>query len=60
MLITGGATTLMDAEAVLPVPPLVEVTVLLVFVKYPGLTAVTVTLMVQLPPPAIVPPENTS
>ena len=30
LLMTGGAITLMDADAVFPVPPLVDVTALLV------------------------------
>jgi hypothetical protein len=49
----GGLRTVMLAEAVLPVPPLVDVTLPVVLVKVPSEAPVTVTLKVQVPPPAI-------
>ena len=58
LTIEGGAITVVEALAVFPVPPLVEVTepVMLFFV--PALEAVTVTLKLHVPPPAIVAPLN--
>src|SRR6266852_3631543 len=44
LLILGGATTVRPAEAVLPVPPLLEVTLPLVLVYDPAVAPVTVTL----------------
>jgi len=44
LLILGGATTVRPADAVLPVPPLVEVTLPLVLVYDPATAPVTVTL----------------
>ncbi len=54
----GGATTLMLAEAVPPVPPSVEVTLPVVLFLVPAVVPVTFTLNVQVPPAAIVPPER--
>src|SRR5205085_1373565 len=50
---TGGAITEIDAAAVLPVPPLLELTVLVMFMYCPAAPPVTVTLKVQLPLAAI-------
>lgn len=58
LLIEGGATTVTDALAVFPVPPFVEVTVPVVLFFTPAVAPVTVTLKVQLPLAAIVPPLN--
>src|SRR6266849_2724163 len=44
LLILGGATTVRPADAVLPVPPLLEVTLPLVLVYDPAVAPVTVTL----------------
>jgi hypothetical protein len=44
LVIVGGVATVRLAEAVLPVPPLVEVTLPVVFVNWPAAAAVTVTL----------------
>lgn len=44
LLIEGGATTVRPADAVLPVPPLLEVTLPLVLVYCPDVAPVTVTL----------------
>ncbi len=44
LLMLGGATTVRPAEAVLPVPPLLEVTLPLVLVYCPAVAPVTVTL----------------
>ena len=58
MLITGGETTVIGAVAGAPFPKF-EVTALVVLRKAPGLVpAVTVTLNVQVPPPAIVAPVS--
>jgi hypothetical protein len=54
--IEGGATTVTDAFAVLPVPPFVDVTLPVKLFCAPAVTPVTVTLKVQLPLAAIVPP----
>jgi len=43
---------------VLPVPPLVEVTLPVVFTLAPAVVAVTLTVTVQVPLAAIVPPEK--
>jgi hypothetical protein len=58
LLILGGPITVMVAEAVLPEPPSVEVTVLVVLVKTPAVVPVTFTLIVQVAPGSIVPPEK--
>jgi len=50
--------TVSVAEAVLPVPPLAEVTLPVVLVKLPGWVPVTVTLKAQVPPAATVAPES--
>jgi hypothetical protein len=51
----GGATTVIDAVAVLPVPPSVELTLTLLFFT-PAVVPVTLTENVQLSPPASVAP----
>lgn len=56
--ITGGETTSNVAEAVFPVPPLVEVTASLVFTYVPPVEAVTLTTTVQVPPIVSEPPVN--
>jgi hypothetical protein len=56
LLIIGGATTVIDAEAVLPVPPFVALTVPLVLFFTPAVAPVTVTVIVQLPLDARLPP----
>lgn len=56
LAIDGGVTTVKLAEAVLPVPPLVEVTAPVVFVYCPEAAPVTVTENWQVPPTAIVAP----
>lgn len=53
LLIVGGATTVVEALAVLPVPPLVEVTAPVVLFCRPAAAPVTVTLKLQMPPPVI-------
>jgi hypothetical protein len=55
LIITGGATTVSVAFAVLPVPPSVEVTVTLLFFT-PAVVPVITTETVQLAPAASVPP----
>src|SRR5689334_7425022 len=45
----GGLATVRVAEALLPVPPVVEVTLLVVLFLTPSVAAVTVTLKVQFP-----------
>src|SRR6185503_11817355 len=54
----GGETTVKLAVAVLPVPPLVEVTFPVVLVYCPAAAPVTVTENWQVPPAAIVAPES--
>jgi hypothetical protein len=54
LLITGGATTVSIADAVLPVPAFVEVTALVVLVKAPATVPVTSTNTTQ----AFDPPET--
>ena len=56
LAIDGGASTLMLAEAVPPVPPSVEVTLPVVLVCKPAAMPVTFTENVQEPLAAIVPP----
>jgi hypothetical protein len=58
LAIEGGATTLMLAEAVPPVPPSVEVTLPVVLFLVPAVVPVTFTLNVQELLAAIVPPER--
>lgn len=55
---TGGAITEIDAAAVLPVPPLLELTGLVMFMYWPAIVPVTVTLKTQLALAAIVAPER--
>ena len=54
----GGATTDKVSVPVLPVPPLVEVTLPVVFTLAPPVVAVTATVTVQVPLAAMVPPEK--
>jgi len=56
LAIEGGATTVVVSLAVLPVPPLVEVTAAVVLFFTPAVDTVTVTLNVQLPFAAMEPP----
>src|SRR5215470_18305804 len=56
LLIEGGPTTVMLAEAVLPVPPLVEVTLPLRLFLTPAAVPVTLTLIVQVLLAGMVPP----
>ena len=56
LAIDGGATTLMEAEAVPPVPPSVEVTLPVVLFCVPAAMPVTFTENVQELLAAIVPP----
>lgn len=58
LAIEGGVTTVKLAVAVLPVPPLVEVTAPVVLVYWPETAPVTVTLNWHWPPTAIVAPES--
>ena len=58
LAIEGGATTLMLAEAVPPVPPSVEVTLPVVLFLVPAVVPVTFTANVQELLAAIVPPER--
>src|SRR5262249_19616356 len=55
LLINGGATTVIEALAVFPVPPSVEVTVTLLFLT-PAVVPVTFTDTEQEPLAAMVPP----
>src|ERR1041384_4314972 len=55
-VIVGGVPTVRFAVAVLPVPPLVEVTLPVVLVYCPATAPVTVTLNTHWPPAAIVAP----
>src|SRR5712692_7705055 len=52
-VIVGGIPVVMSADAVFPVPPLLEVTLPLTLCLIPGVVAVTVTLNMQLEPAAI-------
>src|SRR6478672_9182243 len=54
----GGAATVRVSEPVLPVPPLVEVTLPVVLTLAPAVVAVTATVTVQVPLAAMVPPEK--
>jgi len=56
LAIEGGATTVVVSLAVLPVPPLVEVTAAVVLFFTPAVDPVTVTLNAQLPFAAMEPP----
>src|SRR6185369_14758444 len=58
LLIDGGATTVTFAEAVLPVPPLVELTLPVVLFFSPTVVPLTVTTIVQSLAVAIVPPDK--
>jgi hypothetical protein len=58
LLIVGGATTVSEAEAVLPFPPFVEVTVPLVLFFTPLVTPTTLTVTVQVLFGTIVPPAK--
>jgi hypothetical protein len=60
LAIVGGASTVIEAVAVVvPVPPSLEVTVLLVLFLTPAVVAVKSTFTVQVPPPAAtIPPLN--
>jgi hypothetical protein len=58
LLMVGGEATVMLAEAVLPVPPLVEVTLPVRLFLTPLVAPVTVTLNWQLVLVAILPPVN--
>src|SRR5262249_8410842 len=60
LLIEGGATTVMLADAVLPLPPLVEVTLPVVLFFIPAVVPVTSTITVQVPLAEMVPPLNES
>jgi hypothetical protein len=54
--IDGGATTVIDAEAVLPVPPLAADTLPVVLLFTPAVAPVTVTVIVQLVLVPMLPP----
>lgn len=58
LLIVGGEKTVRLAVAVLPVPPLVELTAPVVLVKCPDCVPVTLTEKLHDPLVAIVPPER--
>ena len=58
LVIVGGVATVKLAVAVLPVPPLVEVTFPVVLVNCPAAAPVTVTENWQVPPAAIVAPVS--
>jgi hypothetical protein len=58
LAIEGGAATVTLAVAVLPVPPLVELTAPVVLVYAPAVAPVTVTLNWHWPPTAMVAPVN--
>jgi len=58
LLIVGKATTVNVAEAVLPVPPLAELTVPVVLEKMPAAVPFTFTDSVQLPEVGTVAPES--
>src|SRR5215470_16216438 len=60
LLIEGGATTVMLADALLPVPPFVEVTLPDVLFFTPAVVPVTSTITVQVPLGEMVPPLNVS
>ena len=56
LLIVGGPATTNWATAALPVPPLVDVTLLVTLGRLPACVAVTLTVTVQVLPRATVPP----
>jgi len=58
LVMVGGVATLRFAVAVLPVPPLVELTLPVVLVKFPEAVPVTFTVRMQLLPVAMVPPVS--
>src|SRR5437660_1629563 len=58
LLIAGGATTVMPAVAVWPVPPLLDATFPVVLLYTPAVVPVTVTLKVQGVPGTTVAPLN--
>ncbi|HYB76791.1 MAG TPA: hypothetical protein VEE85_01200, partial [Candidatus Bathyarchaeia archaeon] len=58
LVIEGGATTVMLAEAVPPIPPLLETTLLVVLFSIPALMPVTLTAKVQPAPPASAAPDR--
>src|ERR1700722_290881 len=58
LVIAGGLATVTLAVAVLPVPPFVELTAPVVFVKFPDAVPVTFTVRVQFPLAATVPPVS--
>src|SRR5260221_167751 len=58
LMMTGGVATLRLAVAVLPVPPLVEVTLPVVLTKFPEAVPVMLTVKVQVLLAAIVPPVS--
>ncbi len=58
LLIEGGATTVVEALAVLPVPPFVDVTAPVILFLSPAVVPVAVRLRLQVPPGAIEAPLN--
>ena len=56
--VSGGVMTVIEAAAVLPVPPLVEVTLLVRLFLTPAVAPVTVGVTTQVPLPAIVAAES--
>lgn len=54
----ASGKTYSESEVVLPVPPFVDETLLLVFTYVPVEEAVTLVVIVQLPPAAIEPPAR--
>jgi hypothetical protein len=60
ILIVGGDATEMEARAVLPVPPLFEVTAPVMLFCGPAAVAVTLTMTVHVSAAAMVPPEKVS
>jgi hypothetical protein len=58
LVMLGGEIAVKVAVPVLPVPPLVEVTLPVVFTFAPPLVEVTLTVTAQVPLAAIVPPEK--
>src|SRR5580692_10660863 len=57
-MVRSGAATLMEAVAVLPVPPFVALTVPVVLTRLPAVTAVMLTANEHVPLVAIVPPAR--
>jgi hypothetical protein len=58
-MIVGGATTVIEAMALVPVPPLAELTLPVLLFFTPAVVPVTVTLNVQGAPNATVAPLST-